>query len=239
MLRLHGRQISMTFFLVRDMVHLPSENDPSSLLPMKALLLIDIQNDFLPGGRLAVPDGDTIIQLVNTLQPHFGLVVATQDWHPAGHESFASSHTGRSQFEQIDLHGLPQVLWPDHCTQASDGAELAAALHTKRIEAIFRKGMNPEIDSYSAFFDNGHRKSTGLADYLRGRGVREVFVAGLAADYCVYYSALDALAAGFATTVITDATRAISAGGWAAAQADLQAKGAHLAASPDLLPLAG
>ena len=201
---------------------------------MKMLLLIDIQNDFLPGGRLAVADGDAIIPLVNALQPRFELVVATQDWHPAGHESFASSHAGRHQFEQIDLHGLLQVLWPDHCTQASDGAALAPALHTGRIEAIFRKGMNPEIDSYSAFFDNGHRKSTGLADYLRGRGVTEVFVAGLAADYCVYYSALDALEAGFATTVITDATRAISAEGWAAAQVDLRQRGTQLLSSADV-----
>ena len=201
---------------------------------MRALLLIDIQNDFLPGGRLAVPAGDEIIPLVNALQPRFDLVVATQDWHPAGHQSFASSHAGRAPFEQIDLHGLPQVLWPDHCTQASDGAALAPALHTGRIEAIFRKGMHPEIDSYSAFFDNGHRKSTGLADYLRGRGVTEVVVAGLAADYCVYYSALDALAAGFATTVLTDATRAISPEGWAAAQADLRAKGARLVETAQL-----
>src|SRR6476469_6529723 len=144
---------------------------------MRALLLIDIQNDFLPGGRLAVPAGDEIIPLVNALQPQFDLVVATQDWHPAGHQSFASSHAGRTQFEQIDLHGLPQVLWPDHCTQASYGAALAPTLQTERVEAIFRKGMNPEIDSYSAFFDNGHRKSTGLADYLRGRGVTEVAIA--------------------------------------------------------------
>ena len=202
---------------------------------MRALLLIDIQNDFLPGGRLAVPAGDEIIPLINNLQPQFDLVVATQDWHPAGHQSFASSHAGRAQFEQIDLHGLPQVLWPDHCLQASDGAALAPALHTARIEAIFRKGMNPEIDSYSAFFDNGHRKSTGLADYLRGRGTSEVVIAGLAADYCVYYSALDALATGFATVVITDATRAISPEGWAAAQADLTAKGVRLLSSAALL----
>ena len=200
---------------------------------MRALLLIDIQNDFLPGGRLAVPAGDEIIPLVNALQPQFDLVVATQDWHPAGHQSFASSHAGRAPFEQIDLHGLPQVLWPDHCLQAGEGAALAPALHTGRIEAIFRKGMNPEIDSYSAFFDNGHRKSTGLGDYLRGRGVTAVVLAGLAADYCVYYSALDALAAGFATTVLTDATRAISAGGWATAQADLIAQGARLLTSTE------
>ena len=201
---------------------------------MRALLLIDIQNDFLPGGRLAVPAGDEIIPLVNELQPLFDLVVATQDWHPAGHQSFASSHPGRAQFEQLDLHGLPQVLWPDHCTQGGDGAALAPALRTERIEAIFRKGMNPEIDSYSAFFDNGHRKSTGLADYLHGRSVTEVFVAGLAADYCVYYSALDALVAGFATTVITDAVRAISAAGWGAAQAELRAQGGRLATSAEL-----
>ncbi len=203
---------------------------------MRVLLLIDIQNDFLPGGRLAVPAGDEIIPLVNELQPLFDLVVATQDWHPAGHQSFASSHAGRAQFEQMDLHGLPQVLWPDHCTQASEGAALAPALRTERIEAIFRKGMNPEIDSYSAFFDNGHRKSTGMADYLRGRGVTEVFVAGLAADYCVYYSALDALAAGFATTVLTDATRAISAEGWATAQVELRQRGGHLLSGAVLLP---
>lgn len=202
---------------------------------MKALLLIDIQNDFLPGGRLSVAEGDAIIPLVNELQPQFDLVVATQDWHPAGHESFASSHAGRTQFEEIDLHGLPQVLWPDHCTQASDGAALAPALQTERIEAIFRKGMNPEIDSYSAFFDNGHRKSTGLADYLRGRGVTDVYLAGLAADYCVYFSAKDALAEGFAATIIEDATRAISAEGWGQAKADLAQHGGQLIQSTALL----
>lgn len=195
---------------------------------MNALLLIDIQPDFLPGGRLAVADGDAIIPLVNDLQPHFDLVVATQDWHPTGHHSFASSHPGRQVFEQIELHGLPQTLWPDHCEQGRPGAELAPALHQEAVEAIFRKGTSVDIDSYSAFFDNGHRKSTGLADYLRGRGVTQVYLAGLAADYCVYFSALDALAEGFATTVITDATRAISAEGFAAAQADLRAKGGQL-----------
>lgn len=202
---------------------------------MKALLLIDIQPDFLPGGRLAVPEGDAIIPLVNALQPHFELVVATQDWHPAGHQSFASSHPGRQPFETIDLHGLPQVLWPDHCTQASAGAELAPVLHPARIEAIFRKGTAPEIDSYSAFFDNGHRKSTGLADYLRGRGVTAVYVAGLAADYCVYFTAKDALAEGFAAIVIEDATRAISPDGFARAKADLQQLGGQFCLSADLL----
>ena len=202
---------------------------------MKALLLIDIQNDFLPGGRLAVANGDAIIPIVNALQPQFELVVATQDWHPAGHQSFASNHEGSNPFEQIDLHGLPQVLWPDHCTQAGPGAELAAALRTEQVEVIFRKGTNVEIDSYSAFFDNGHRKSTGLADYLRGRGVTEVFVAGLAADYCVYYSAKDALAEGFAATVIEDATRAISTEGYGVAKADLQQLGGRFVQSSELL----
>ncbi|MDO7876703.1 bifunctional nicotinamidase/pyrazinamidase [Hymenobacter sp. ASUV-10] len=202
---------------------------------MKALLLIDIQTDFLPGGRLAVPDGDAILPLVNALQPHFDLVVATQDWHPPGHHSFASSHPGRQVFEQIELHGLPQTLWPDHCEQGRPGAELAPALHLEAVEAIFRKGTSVDIDSYSAFFDNGHRKSTGLADYLRGRGVTQVYLAGLAADYCVYFSALDALAEGFATTVITDATRAISAEGFAAAQADLRAKGGHLCTAAECI----
>jgi nicotinamidase/pyrazinamidase len=202
---------------------------------MKALLLIDIQTDFLPGGRLAVGDGDSIIPIVNTLQSHFELVVATQDWHPAGHHSFASSHPGRALFEQIDLHGLPQTLWPDHCEQAQPGAELAPALRTELIEAIFRKGTNVEIDSYSAFFDNGHRKSTGLADYLRGRGVTEVLLAGLAADFCVYFSAKDALNEGFGATIIADATRAISAEGWAAAQADLRQHGGQFVSSADLL----
>ncbi|WP_035568108.1 bifunctional nicotinamidase/pyrazinamidase [Hymenobacter sp. IS2118] len=202
---------------------------------MKALLLIDIQNDFVPGGRLAVPDGAAVIPLANALQPHFDLVVASQDWHPAGHQSFASSHAGHAPFDQIDLHGLPQTLWPDHCVQETAGADLHPDLDTCRIEAIFRKGMAPDIDSYSAFFDNGHRKATGLADYLRGRGVTDVYLAGLAGDYCVYFSALDALAAGFATFVVTDATRAISADGFRAALADLQGKGARLLESAALL----
>ena len=192
---------------------------------MKALLLIDVQPDFMPGGALPVAGGDEILPLLNQLQPRFDLVVATQDWHPAGHQSFASSHPGRAAFDQIDLHGLPQVLWPDHCVQGTLGAVLHPALHTSRIEAIFRKGTNPEIDSYSAFFDNGHRKSTGLADYLRGRGITAVYVAGLAADYCVYFSALDALREGFTTFLIEDATRAIDAAGFARAKADFVERG--------------
>lgn len=202
---------------------------------MKALLLIDIQNDFVPGGRLAVPGGDAILPLVNALQARFDLVVATQDWHPAGHQSFASSHPGRAPFEQIDLHGLPQTLWPDHCVQDTPGAALHPDLSTGHVEAIFRKGMAPDIDSYSAFFDNGHRKATGLTAYLHGRGVTDVYLAGLAGDYCVYFSALDAQAEGFITHVITDATRSIDDAGFRAALAALQTKGVHLVESNALL----
>ncbi len=177
---------------------------------MKALLLIDIQNDFLPGGALAVPEGNQIIPIVNKLQEQFDLVVATQDWHPQNHKSFASNHAGKQPFEQIELLGLPQVLWPDHCLQISPGADLATDLQVHKIETIFRKGTNPEIDSYSGFYDNGHLKSTGLADYFRGKGVQQVYIAGLAGDYCVYYSAKDALQEGFDTYLIEDACRPLS-----------------------------
>lgn len=192
---------------------------------MKALLLIDIQYDFLPGGALAVPGGEAVIPVVNQLQEGFGLVVATQDWHPAGHKSFASAHPGRAPFETIDLNGLPQVLWPDHCLQGSPGAELSAAIDWRRTEALFRKGVDPEIDSYSGFYDNGHRRTTGLAGYLRGRGVTEVYLAGLAGDYCVYFTAKDSLAEGFTTFVVEDAVRSISTDGYQKAIADLQARG--------------
>ncbi len=171
---------------------------------MRCLLLVDIQNDFLPGGALPVPQGDRVIPVANRLQRLFPLVVATQDWHPAGHGSFASSHPGRRPGELVDLNGLPQVLWPDHCVQGSPGAELAARLDGSRIEAILRKGTDPGIDSYSGFFDNGQRKSTGLADYLRGRGVDEVLLVGLATDYCVKATALDARRLGFRASLIED-----------------------------------
>ncbi|MBD1398756.1 bifunctional nicotinamidase/pyrazinamidase [Pontibacter sp. JH31] len=202
---------------------------------MKALLLIDIQNDFLPGGSLAVPEGDQIIPVVNQLQQRFDLVVATQDWHPANHKSFASNHQGKKPFEMTELLGLPQVLWPNHCLQGTPGAALAPALATNKMEAIFRKGTNPEIDSYSGFYDNGRLKSTGLADYLRGKGVTQLYLVGLAADYCVYYSAKDALSEGFETYLIEDATRPISPEGYDAARADLLARGAKIIRSSELL----
>lgn len=177
---------------------------------MHALIIVDIQNDFVPGGALAVPGGDEVIPLVNELQDSFGLIVATQDWHPAYHKSFASSHPGKKVFERVSLHGLDQVLWPDHCIQGTAGAALHKDLNLNRVEAIFRKGMDPEIDSYSGFYDNGYRKSTGLAGYLRERKVRKVYVVGLASDYCVFYTAKDAIKENFETYIIEDACRAIN-----------------------------
>lgn len=198
---------------------------------MKALLLIDIQNDFLPGGSLAVPNGDEILPLVNALQSQFDLVVATQDWHPQNHKSFASNHEGQAVFAQIEWNGLPQVLWPDHCVQGSSGAELSTAVDWRKTEAIFRKGTNADIDSYSGFYDNGHLKATGLSAYLKGRNVTEVYVAGLAADYCVYFTAKDALAEGFSTFLIEDATKAISKDGFERAKKDIVEKGGHIVQS--------
>ncbi|MBA9077337.1 MULTISPECIES: bifunctional nicotinamidase/pyrazinamidase [Rufibacter] len=202
---------------------------------MKALILVDIQNDFIPGGALAVPGGEEIIALANQLQPKFDLVVATQDWHPAHHKSFASQHEGKQVFETTQLQGLEQVLWPDHCIQGTPGAEFSPALDMTKVEAIFRKGTNPEIDSYSGFYDNGHLKSTALAQYLTGKGVTSVFLAGLAADYCVYFTALDALQEGFTTSIIEDATRAISADGFAQAREEILQRGGHVISGSSIL----
>jgi len=177
---------------------------------MKALILVDIQNDFLPGGALPVPDGDAVIPIANKLQAAFPLVVATQDWHPVHHGSFAANHAGRNVFEQIDLNGLPQTLWPVHCVQNTAGAQLASNLKQERIAKIFQKGTDAGIDSYSGLFDNGHRKSTGLGEWLKEKGVTHVFVCGLATDYCVKFTALDAAQAGFKTHLIEDASRGVN-----------------------------
>jgi nicotinamidase/pyrazinamidase len=177
---------------------------------MRSLILVDLQTDFLPGGALAVPDGDAVIPVANRLQAAFALVAATQDWHPANHGSFAANHSGKKVFEHIDLNGLPQTLWPVHCVQGTPGAELAPGLHRERIAKIFPKGTDPGIDSYSGFFDNGHRKSTGLGEWLHDKGASEVFVCGLATDYCVKYTALDAAQAGFKTHFIEDASRGVN-----------------------------
>lgn len=176
---------------------------------MKALLIVDIQNDFCPGGALEVKEGDRIIPIVNKLQSHFKLVVATQDWHPAGHESFASVHDGKQPGDVIDLHGLQQILWPDHCVQGSPGAEFHPDLKTDAIDKVIQKGTDKTIDSYSGFFDNGHRKATGLDDYLKEKGVTDVYVVGLATDYCVKFTALDASELGYNTFLVRDATRGV------------------------------
>ena len=176
----------------------------------KALILVDIQNDFLPGGALAVPEGDMIVPLVNRIQEKFDLILATQDYHPANHASFATNHENKKPGEIIDLHGLAQVLWPVHCVQHSDGAAFGKDLDMARVTKIFYKGENPDIDSYSGFFDNGKRKKTGLAEYLKSKGVDTVYIVGLATDFCVKFTALDAVDLGFETYVIKDATRAIN-----------------------------
>ncbi|MEJ1238137.1 bifunctional nicotinamidase/pyrazinamidase [Chryseolinea sp. T2] len=201
---------------------------------MNALILVDIQNDFVPGGRLAVPDGDSIVPLVNSLQNSFQLVVATQDWHPQRHKSFAANHPGKNPFDIIDLHGLEQVLWPDHCVQGSTGANFYPDLSLDKVEAIFRKGMDAEIDSYSGFYDNGSRKATGLAGYLRERKVNKVFVCGLAADYCVAFTAKDALRENFDTFVIADATRPIDPLGFERAANEILGLGGQIIGSDQL-----
>ncbi|MBI4814899.1 MAG: bifunctional nicotinamidase/pyrazinamidase [Deltaproteobacteria bacterium] len=177
---------------------------------MRALILVDLQNDFLPGGALAVARGDETIAIANLLIPRFELVVATQDCHPPNHQSFASQHPGKRPGDLIDLHGLPQVLWPDHCVVGTRGADLADALEKGGIAMIFQKGTDPAIDSYSGFFDNGHRRSTGLEGWLRSHSVDEVVVLGLATDYCVKATALDARQLGFATTLVADGCRAVN-----------------------------
>jgi nicotinamidase/pyrazinamidase len=176
---------------------------------MKALILVDLQNDFMPGGALAVAGGDQVVPVANQLMPHFELVVATQDWHPADHLSFASQHGERSVGEVIELDGLEQVLWPNHCIQGTAGAEFHTKLRIVDVRRVFPKGTDRKIDSYSGFFDNGHRQSTGLAEFLREHAVTEVAVMGLATDYCVKFTALDAVALGLKTWLIEDGCRGV------------------------------
>jgi nicotinamidase/pyrazinamidase len=201
---------------------------------MKALIIADIQYDFLPDGALGVPDGDKIIPLVNDIQKQFPLVVATQDWHPPRHRSFASTHRGKDVMETIMLGDIEQILWPDHCVQGTRGSALSDELSLHNVAAIFRKGMSPEIDSYSAFYDNEHKKSTGLSDYLKGKGVTEVYVCGLAGDFCVAYTALDALKEGFETYLVEDATRPIDADGFEKIKKQIREKGGKVIMAADI-----
>ena len=189
--------------------HTPGESD--------LLLVVDVQNDFCPGGALAVPEGDAVVPVINRIAPAFAHVVLTQDWHPPGHESFASSHPGRRPFETIEAAYGPQTLWPNHCVQGTQGAEFHADLETTRAELIIRKGFRREIDSYSAFFENDRRTPTGLGGYLRTRGIRRVYLAGLATDFCVNFSALDAVKEDLGVVLIEDGCRGIDLDGSLAA----------------------
>ncbi len=174
-----------------------------------ALIIVDIQNDFCPGGALAVPGGDRVVEVVNGLSGKFEVVVATQDWHPPGHGSFASSHPGKDVYDTVELGGVEQMLWPDHCVQGTHGAEFHPGLDSRRISAVIRKGMDPGVDSYSAFRDNARQAVTGLDGYLRGLGVTGITIAGLALDFCVYYSGLDGLENGYEVTILLDGCRGI------------------------------
>ncbi len=181
--------------------------------PTHALLVIDVQNDFCPGGALAVEGGDAIVPAINAMMSDFGVVVLTQDWHPAGHSSFASCHPGKAPFDIVEMPYGTQILWPDHCIQGSAGSEFHADLQTGRADAIVRKGFRTEIDSYSAFFENDHETPTGLHGYLKDRGIERLTLLGLALDFCVAWSAMDAAKLGFDVTVRTDLSRAIDADG--------------------------
>lgn len=203
---------------------------------MNALILVDIQNDFLPGGALAVPEGDRVIAVANNLIPRFDLVVATQDWHPANHGSFAANHVGAEPGQLIRLDGLPQVLWPVHCVAGTTGAEFAESLHVGAIDRVFPKGENPEIDSYSGFYDNGRKRATGLGEFLRNAKVTTVYVLGLATDYCVKATALDAVTDGFETYLVKDGSRGVdlTPGDVVSAEAEMVAAGIKLVASDEI-----
>ncbi len=199
------------------------------------LLVVDVQNDFCPGGALAVPEGDRVVPVINRLARRIEHVAATQDWHPPGHQSFASSHPGRQPFETIEVSYGTQVLWPDHCVQGTGGANFHPDLDLTRAELIVRKGYRAAIDSYSAFFENDRATPTGLAGYLKERGFKRLYLCGLAIDYCVNYSALDAVRAGFEALVVEDACRAIDLeGSLAAARRDMAEAGVEVVTSQSL-----
>ena len=198
------------------------------------LLVVDVQNDFCPGGALAVPDGDAVVSPINGLAERFAHILVTQDWHPRGHLSFASSHPGKSPFESTKMPYGPQVLWPDHCVQGTPGAEFHSRLDLPRAELVIRKGFRREIDSYSAFYENDRATRTGLAGYLRERSLKRLFIVSLATDFCVTYSAEDARREGFSVVVVADACRGIDLdGSLAAAMARMRAAGVAIARTAD------
>jgi nicotinamidase/pyrazinamidase len=211
---------------------------PESFGPETALIVVDVQNDFCPGGALAVPGGDQVVPPINRLIERFETVVLTQDWHPPGHLSFASSHAGQTPFGTIQLPYGPQTLWPEHCVQGTAGAEFHPALAWRKAQLVIRKGFRNPIDSYSAFFENDHTTPTGLAGYLRERGIGSVVLAGLATDFCVGFSAIDAAALGLSASVVMDASRAIDLNGSLAdAEQRMRAAGVVLTDMSNLEPL--
>ena len=201
---------------------------------MKTLIIIDVQNDFMANGALAVNNSEKIVPVINNLLDKFDLIVATQDWHPANHRSFASNNPGTKPFEKILLQGAEQVLWPDHCVQGTSGAEFHPQLETRLIETIFRKGMDEAIDSYSGFYDNYHQKSTGLAGYLREKGATELYFCGLCADICVYFSIQDALDEGFKCSLIEDASCPLNAAAFQEIKNKLLFKGVAIVTSSEI-----
>ena len=206
-------------------------------LENSALIIVDVQNDFLPGGALAVNDGDKVIPVINRIQEKFEFIVATQDWHPSNHGSFAANHKGKKVGETIILNNLQQILWPTHCVEGSLGAAFHQGLNHNNWRKVFKKGTNPKVDSYSGFFDNGRKEQTGLGDYLKSKKIEKVFVTGLAADFCVKFTVLDALDLGFQTFLITDATKGVNLAPNATLDAfnEMKKKGAVLLQSDDLL----
>lgn len=204
---------------------------------MDALILVDLQNDFLPGGALAVPNGDEVIAVANSLMPRIDLVVATQDYHPSNHGSFAANHPGKRIGEVIPLHGVDQILWPVHCVAETSGADFASDLNQENVAKVFRKGTDPRFDSYSGFFDNDQKSATGLGDYLHQRNVDRVYVMGLATDYCVKFTAMDAKRLGFETSIVSDGCRGVDlhAGDVEKAIAEMTDAGIEILRSAELL----
>ena len=202
----------------------------------KALILVDIQNDFCPGGSLAVNDGDKIVPIVNSIIDKFDNVIATQDWHPESHVSFAANNPGKKVNDVIDLNGSPQVMWPVHCTQNSKGAEFVDSLATEKITKVIKKGTDKNVDSYSGFYDNDHKNSTGLNDYLKEKNIDEIYVTGLATDYCVKYTVIDALNLGLKVNLVADACRGVNLNPDDSVNAikDMEKAGANIITSQDL-----
>lgn len=202
---------------------------------MKVLVVVDAQNDFMPGGSLSVPKGNEIVPIINAIQDSFDLIIATQDWHPQNHVSFAVNHEGKKEFDIIDVYGFSQTLWPAHCVQGTEGARFHSDLKTHKIETIFRKGADKNIDSYSSFFDNSKLKSTGLSGYLREKGATEVYLCGLAADICVYFSTKDSLSEGFTSYLIDDASMPLDENTYKNQKRELKDLGARIVTSDEIL----